>query len=125
MKKKTKKPIFDSRAPGGRLIVYGAVLVTLINVISSVPLYTYLLLLLICYVIVKKQWKKAVALVPFIMVVLIAVAAPVILGHPRYVFPMIYAMPVIVSYCAWTREEVSGEASLCSDTPVSEGAAQG
>ncbi len=35
MKKKTKKPIFDSRAPGGRLIVYGAVLVIIGGVINS------------------------------------------------------------------------------------------
>lgn len=74
----------------------------IINAISSVPLYTYLLLLLICYVIVKRQWRKMIVLVPSMMVVLIAVAAPVILGHPRYVFPMIYAMPVVVSYCAWS-----------------------
>ena len=29
MKKKAKKPIFDSRAPGGKMIVYGAVLLIL------------------------------------------------------------------------------------------------
>lgn len=79
----------------------------IINAISSVPLYTYLLLLLICYVIVKRQWRKMMALMPSMMVVLIAVAAPVILGHPRYVFPLVYAMPVVVSYCAWKPERVS------------------
>ena len=35
MKKKTKKPIFDSRAPGGKMIVYGAVLVIIGGVINS------------------------------------------------------------------------------------------
>ena len=89
----------------------------IINTISSIPFYTYLLLLLICYVIVKKQWRKMPALIPGIMVVLIAVAAPVILGHPRYVFPMIYSMPVIVSYCAWQPKTVSDEAFPEADRP--------
>ena len=45
-----------------------------------------------------------IVLVPSMMVVLIAVAAPVILGHPRYVFPLIYAMPIVVSFCAWSSQ---------------------
>ena len=35
MKKKTKKPIFDKRAPGGKMIVYGAVLVIIGGIINS------------------------------------------------------------------------------------------
>ena len=35
MKKKTKKPLFDKRAPGGKLIVYGAILIIIGGVINS------------------------------------------------------------------------------------------
>lgn len=35
MKKKTKKPLFDKRAPGGKMIVYGALLVMVGGVINA------------------------------------------------------------------------------------------
>jgi hypothetical protein len=77
--------------------------VPVLNVMSSVSIYTYLLLVLLCYVIVKKQWTKLILLTPVLLIVLIAVAAPAILGHPRYVFPMIYAMPAVLVFCAWEK----------------------
>lgn len=43
MKKKTKKPIFDKRAPGGKMIVYGAVLVIIGGVINSYWAWKYAL----------------------------------------------------------------------------------
>ena len=46
MKKKTKKPIFDKRAPGGKLIVYGAVLVIIGGVINSYWAWRYALVVL-------------------------------------------------------------------------------
>lgn len=35
MKKKTKKPIFDKRCPGAKMIVYGAILVMIAGVINA------------------------------------------------------------------------------------------
>lgn len=40
MKKKTKKPLFDSRVPGGKPIVYGAVLMIIGAVINSYMSWT-------------------------------------------------------------------------------------
>jgi hypothetical protein len=90
--------------------------VPVLNVMSSVSIYTYLLLVLLCYVIVKKQWTKLILLTPVLLIVLIAVAAPAILGHPRYVFPMIYAMPAVMVFCAREKapaaEEVMNQMSV-------------
>lgn len=41
MKKKTKKPIFDKRCPGARMIVYGAILMMISGLINAFMSWSY------------------------------------------------------------------------------------
>ena len=45
-----------------------------------------------------KKIRDAYYLCPLLSVLLITIAGPVIMGHPRYMFPVIFAMPFIIVY---------------------------
>lgn len=42
----------------------------------------------------KEFW---IIILPIMLSILVLIAAPVIKGHPRYVFPIIYLMPIIIT----------------------------
>ena len=60
--------------------------------------YCIALLFLILFALKKKSWRLLIALFPLFVSAAVVVAAPVIQEHPRYTFPIIYSMPIIIAY---------------------------
>lgn len=59
-----------------------------------------LILIYLCYDAIRKRVPQMVLLLmPLLLSDAVIVLAPVIKGHPRYAFPIIYAMPIV--FCAY------------------------
>ena len=69
-----------------------------IGMFSHPAPYCIALLFLILFGINKKSWRALLAMFPLLLSAGIVVAAPVIQEHPRYAFPIIYSMSVILAY---------------------------
>lgn len=69
-----------------------------IGLFSQQAFYCILMILLIVFAMYKKFWHLIIAVIPLVLSAVIVVLAPVIQGHMRYAFPIIYAMPVIMAY---------------------------
>ncbi len=77
-----------------------------IGMFSSVAFYNIILLFLLIYAIHFRMKKMFLLFMPLIINDLIIVAAPVIHGHVRYAFPIIYSMPIVVAmYLYLSREK--------------------
>ena len=62
--------------------------------------YTWILLFMIGYLIYKKQWKKAIPLLPAIMNIAICIVSPVN-GYLRYAMPLMACMPILFYFCLY------------------------
>jgi hypothetical protein len=71
---------------------------------ANLAIQTYIFLFLLWAVLHRREWRKLTYFIPLCLVILIAVAAPVIQGHLRYVFVMFYAMPFTVAAAAWKQD---------------------
>lgn len=69
-----------------------------IGLLSHQATYNLLLIALFVFAAYQKKWKWLLASIPLILSDIIIVLAPVIQGHPRYAFPIIYAMPLLLAY---------------------------
>lgn len=76
-----------------------------IGMFSSTAFYNIILLFLFIYAIHFKMKKIFLLFVPLIINDLIIVAAPVIHGHVRYAFPIIYSMPIVVAMYLYLSKE--------------------
>jgi hypothetical protein len=71
---------------------------------ANLAIQTYIFLFLLWAVLHKREWRKLTYFIPMCFVILIAVAAPVIQGHLRYVFVLFYALPFTVAVAAWKQD---------------------
>lgn len=69
-----------------------------IGLLASIAAYNILLIYLIYYALEKKLFPFILVALPALLSDAIIVMAPVIKGHPRYAFPIVYAMPLLVAY---------------------------
>ncbi len=69
-----------------------------IGLLSHPAFYSIVLLFLFALVCVKQLKKVLLVLCPLILSLGVIILAPVIQGHPRYAFPIIYSMPVVIAY---------------------------
>jgi hypothetical protein len=81
---------------------------------ANLAIQTYIFLFLLWAVLHKREWRKLTYFIPMCLVILIAVAAPVIQGHLRYVFVLFYALPFTVAVAAWKQDN---EPAACSSEP--------
>ncbi len=70
----------------------------IIGLFSHPAPYCIVLLMLILFAANKKAWRVLLAMLPLLLSFGIVIAAPVIQEHPRYTFPIIYSMPVVLAY---------------------------
>ena len=70
----------------------------ILSVIAHPAVNVLILLVLILLVCSKKMWEMIFPTLPILVSILIIIAAPVFHGHPRYAFPIIYTMLVLLSY---------------------------
>lgn len=68
------------------------------GLLSSTSVYVFALLFGICISLRKRQYRWLIPVIPLIMCCGIIVLAPAILGHPRYAYPVIYSMPLLLSW---------------------------
>lgn len=69
-----------------------------LNLLSHPAFYVLLLIWLSVFAFYRKRFLWLLASVPIWLSAVIVVLAPVIQGHPRYAFPIIYSMPVMLAY---------------------------
>lgn len=69
-----------------------------LNLLSHPAFYVLLLIWLSVFAFYRKRFLWLLASVPIWLSTAIVVLAPVIQGHPRYAFPIIYSMPVMLAY---------------------------
>ena len=76
----------------------GMLLAPVISVFWNVACCTILLLVLAFMALVKKRSDSLCYLMPLLSILLITIAGPVIYGHPRYMFPVILALPFVLIF---------------------------
>lgn len=69
-----------------------------LNLLSHPAFYVLLLIWLSVFAFYRKRFLWLLASVPIWLSAAIVVLAPVIQYHPRYAFPIIYSMPVMLAY---------------------------
>lgn len=69
-----------------------------LNVLSHPAFYMTLLIWLSLFSIYRKRFLWLLVSVPLWLSAMIIVLAPAIQRHPRYAFPIIYSMPVLLAY---------------------------
>lgn len=76
----------------------------IIGMFSHPAPYCILLIFLIVFAIHKRFSRLIVILFPLVLSAIVVVLAPVIQGHPRYAFPIIYTMPITMAYYMHLKE---------------------
>ena len=72
-----------------------------------------LILIYLCYGAIKKRLPQmAMILMPLLLSDAVIVLAPVIKGHPRYAFPVIYSIPVVFAAFLYFKARKEQERSL-------------
>lgn len=68
----------------------------IIGLLSCVAVYNIIMLFMLLFAAYNREWKVFIVAAPLLISDLIVVASPVV--SPRYTFPIIYAMPILVTY---------------------------
>ena len=76
----------------------GMLLSPVISAVWNIACCTILLLVLVFMALVKKRSDSLCYLMPLLSILLITIAGPVIYGHPRYMFPVILALPFVLIF---------------------------
>jgi hypothetical protein len=68
------------------------------GILCSIPVSVIVLLFLCCYAISRRRWKFFIPALPLILSLGIVVLSPGIAGNPRYAYPVVFALPVVLGY---------------------------
>lgn len=90
-----KSPLFQGLATLQALYAGTSLMLPIIGMFSNLAFYNLLLIALLVFAIHDKMKNLILVMVPLLMSDLIIVAAPYV--SPRYVLPIIYALPVILA----------------------------
>lgn len=69
-----------------------------LNMLSHPAFYMIMLIWLTLFSLYQKRFLWVLASIPLWLSAVTIVFAPIIQGHPRYAFPIIYTMPILVAY---------------------------
>lgn len=69
-----------------------------LGLLNNVAFYIILMFVLLFYMLRDKWKKELLAMLPLLVSFLFVIAAPQIQGQPRYAFPIIYAMPLMLAF---------------------------
>lgn len=77
-----------------------------VGTLSNVSVNTYLFLAMMTGMLI---WNKArfLPFVPAVLSLVFVIVGPVIQGHPRYMFPIIYSMPTLAAFALFTWHDVA------------------
>lgn len=76
-----------------------------IGQLSNPAPYIIMALLLAILAAAKKKWGFMLTLMPALITAIGMLAAPTVLSNPRYVFPVIYTMPILLAWFAYSLKE--------------------
>lgn len=75
------------------------------GLVCNVGVNVLVLLFLCCYALRRRMWSFFIPAMPLLLSLAIVVAAPGIRGTPRYAYPILYSLPVVMSwYCFLNRK---------------------
>lgn len=77
----------------------------IIGLFSNPAFYTLVFLFVVLLAIANKTYKLLIPALPIVLSVVVIILAPVIIGHPRYAFPIIYTLPVLLAYYMYLRRQ--------------------
>ena len=84
----------------------------LIALFCNISINFYLVMLLLVLTILAGRPRDVIAYLPALFTVVFVIMGPVLHGHPRYMFPLIYATPLLLGYwldCRRRRQVVSAQ----------------
>ena len=70
----------------------------IIGLLNNVAFYIILLFVITCFFLKGRKKKALWMLLPLWLTFLIIIASPQIQNQPRYAFPIIYSMPIVVAF---------------------------
>lgn len=77
----------------------------IVGVFSNIGFYMLSFFYLLAFMLKDKKYELLFLGIPGLMSIAIAVASPVFFGHPRYLFPLVYTMPLF--FAVYTSKEWS------------------
>ena len=80
-----------------------------LNLLNNMALWVWLFFIEFFYCWKAKRWTAVLTGIPVWISVLVCIASPVIIGHPRYVFPIMLAAIVLFVPCIYVTEEKADE----------------
>lgn len=76
----------------------------IVGVLSHPAVYVMVLLVVVALSLKKKYKNLLLVSFPSMIFFIMCILSPVIQGHPRYVFPIIYTTPLLVSYYMYVNQ---------------------
>lgn len=70
----------------------------IVGLLSHTALYVIALFYLMIYALINRLYKFLLLCLPIVLSVVVIILAPAIYNHPRYAFPIIYSLPLIIAY---------------------------
>ena len=67
-----------------------------ISIFSLIAFYNLILIYMLVHSFYKKIYSLWIIAVPLIISILVVIAGPLV--HPRYLFPIIYSLPIVLSF---------------------------
>ena len=76
------------------------------GLVCSIPVHVLVLMFLCCYALSRRRWCFLIPALPLLLSVGIVLLAPGIAGTPRYAYPIVYSLPVVMAYyCSLVKKE--------------------
>ncbi len=73
--------------------------------VNNMAIYVILVVAMLFFILKDKDKKQLLYLLPMYLSLVIVVLAPVVRGNTRYVYPVLYAIPLMIGvYCARTKQ---------------------
>lgn len=68
------------------------------GLVCSIPVHVLVLMFLCCYALSRRHWRFFLPALPLLLSIGIILLAPGIAGNPRYAYPIVYSLPVVMAY---------------------------
>ena len=68
------------------------------GLVCSIPVHVLVLMFLCCYAISRRRWDFFLPALPLLLSVGIVLLSPGIAGSPRYAYPIVFSLPVVMAY---------------------------
>lgn len=75
------------------------------GLMCSIAVHVLVLMFLCCYALSRRQWRFFLCALPLLLSAGIILLAPGIVGTPRYAYPLVYSLPVVMAYYCFLMKE--------------------